>query len=338
MHPTTAALTTPTPLSRRRRRARHGRPFTAVATALLLALAVAAGIIHLAATAARTPAAVAAPEQVRDGAPMAGPPDTAPAVGLPPSRPGSALPARVAVINYHEVLPEPYSPWVITPERLEEQLRWFLENGWRPLTLARFRDWMDGRLELNGDHFLVTFDDGYRGAYVNGYPVLERLQVPAVYFVITSHLSRDGHWLNAGELAEAAAGGLVSIQSHTHDLHREERVKGRLRPVIGGLDPVTVAADLAISRQLLAESTGERPIALAWPYGEGPRWAVTVAARQFDLLFDGGNRFVRRGDNLHIPRFAMESRDLDNLAATFAPRPDATSLTSPRSRRSTPWP
>lgn len=231
------------------------------------------------------------------------------------------LPPRVAVLTYHDVHPVSDSLYVITPERLEADLRWLLDRGWQPLRLEQFRDWMHGRLELSGDWFLLTFDDGYRDWAEHGYPVLQRLSVPAVNFAITGHLGVTDPRLErpkiaAARLAEIAREGLVTFGSHTHRLHRE--LDGR--PAATVVAPAALAADLDLSRLVLAALTGRAPAAVAWPFGAAPAGQEALVRQRFDLAFLGDEGFARRGEPHAIPRFAMEWRQESHLQQLFRAR------------------
>ncbi len=129
------------------------------------------------------PAAPLAPDFIRSLAPVPVLPQASPEVNA--GDPQQAIPkaasspeARVAVLIYHDVHPHPDNPYTVTPERLGADLQWFLDHGWRALTLRQFADWMGGDLHLAGDWFLLTFDDGYRGWADHGYPVLQERGVP----------------------------------------------------------------------------------------------------------------------------------------------------------------
>jgi peptidoglycan/xylan/chitin deacetylase (PgdA/CDA1 family) len=228
---------------------------------------------------------------------------------------------RVAVLIYHDVQLEPSGLYTVTPDRLASDLRWFLDHGWHPLTLATFRDWLYGDVELAGDWFLLTFDDGYRGWAEHGYPVLRELGVPAVQFVITGRLgqsepSQGPPIMSAQQVAALAAEGLVTFGDHTYDLHRV--VSGS--PLVQQVSAEAVAKDLDSSRVILAGLTGAPPIALAWPFGASTPAAGEVAAARYDLVFLAEDGFVRRGEPHAIPRFGLDWRDPAQLPALFAPR------------------
>lgn len=252
-------------------------------------------------------------------------------------RAARGLEPRVAVLTYHDVSSDARSPFTITPSRLEEDLRWFLSNGWRPLNLEEFREWIEGRRKLTTDSFLVTFDDGYAGLAEYAVPVLQRLGVPATMFVITGHLGpvdpgKEIPKLRPEEIAALARSGQVSFGSHTHDLHREIGPEGARRPAVDATTPEELEADLAASGERLTRLTGTSPIALAWPFGRAPAWAQSLAKERFALIFTGQEGFVRQGGADAIPRFAMEWRTPKHLEQQFARRntPGATRRNSGR--------
>jgi len=187
------------------------------------------------------PAAPLAPDFIRSLAPVPVLPQASPEVNA--GDPQQAIPkaasspeARVAVLIYHDVHPHPDNPYTVTPERLGADLQWFLDHGWRALTLRQFADWMGGDLHLAGDWFLLTFDDGYRGWADHGYPVLQERGVPAVQFALTGRLGYGGGpegppIMTAGQVRAIASGGLVTFACHTYDLHREVGGRPRVKQV-----------------------------------------------------------------------------------------------------------
>lgn len=85
------------------------------------------------------------------------------------------------ILCYHAVSGGWPTEFAIDPRRLEAQVRFQLRRGYRPATLSAA---VEGRQP--GKTFAVTFDDAYRSVLREGYPVLERLGVPATVFVPSS--------------------------------------------------------------------------------------------------------------------------------------------------------
>lgn len=82
------------------------------------------------------------------------------------------------ILCYHAVSGRWPTEFAIDPRRLEAQVRFLLRRGYRPATLSAA---VEGRQP--GKTLAVTFDDAYRSVLREGYPVLERLGVPATVFV-----------------------------------------------------------------------------------------------------------------------------------------------------------
>ncbi len=99
------------------------------------------------------------------------------------------------VVNYHYVRPAFDAPYPsihgITPQQLEAQLRLLGTLG-EFVTGAQLRDAVQngGENALPSCAILVTFDDGLREQIDHALPVLERLGVPAMFFVNTDPIAR----------------------------------------------------------------------------------------------------------------------------------------------------
>lgn len=96
-----------------------------------------------------------------------------------PNRPDSI------VLGYHALSPTWPSSLAVTPARLERQVRFLLDRGYRGTTF------LDAATSPNERTFAVTFDDGYRSVLVEGLPVLERFGIPGTLFPNISYLDAE---------------------------------------------------------------------------------------------------------------------------------------------------
>ncbi len=96
------------------------------------------------------------------------------------------------IVMYHSVVPDEAAvdDWLHVPvSRFEAQLR-FLLRGFEPVTPEAFFAPAPGiRPRL-----LVTFDDGYANNAAVAYPVLQRLRVPALFFLAIGYLDEPWFW------------------------------------------------------------------------------------------------------------------------------------------------
>jgi peptidoglycan/xylan/chitin deacetylase (PgdA/CDA1 family) len=96
--------------------------------------------------------------------------------------------AMLIVVTYHYVRPrfEHRFPGIhgITPAMLEAQLRTLGTSG-EFVSLSQLHDAVRGDASLPRDALLVTFDDGLREQVDHALPVLDRLGIPAAFFVNT---------------------------------------------------------------------------------------------------------------------------------------------------------
>lgn len=185
---------------------------------------------------------------------------------------------------YHHVSPDRE----ITPEALEAQLRYLLDQGYESWSLGDVVDAMAGKRSFDRPAFAITFDDGYLDNWSHAFPILKKLNVKATVYLVTErieshaaprplHEARDTHaherepggflsWVEARRMLES---GLVDFGSHTQT-HRHFK---RREPF------ADVERELRGSREMI-EGHLQRPcLDLAWPWGDYETDWLPMAAR-----------------------------------------------------------
>ncbi|MCX5328563.1 polysaccharide deacetylase family protein [Streptomyces sp. NBC_00140] len=188
----------------------------------------------------------------------------------------------------------------VSPESLRRQLGTLLDRGWTPLTLDRY---------LGGDvprrSVLLTFDDGYQAFLDEGLPVLRELDVPATVFVLSGLLGGRSGWMadmpdeplvDADGVRELVGAGL-DVECHGWD-HSH----------LAGTDPRTLARNVTHALRTLADLTGRRPRAFAYPYGDHDAAARRAVA---DAGFEIGFSVHQRAGRFAVPRVDVTSVDTD---------------------------
>jgi peptidoglycan/xylan/chitin deacetylase (PgdA/CDA1 family) len=178
--------------------------------------------------------------------------------------------ADVVVLCYHAVSDDWPVAMAVSARTLERQVRHLLERGYAPATFHDAITRPPARRTL-----AVTFDDGFRSVFESGYPVLERLGVPATVFVPTDPTDRDAprtwpsldRWSGTPYEAElegvswerltelARAGWEIGSHTCTH-------------PRLTTLDAPSLQRELALSRQICEDHVGAACRSLAYPYGD----------------------------------------------------------------------
>ncbi|MDQ1910007.1 polysaccharide deacetylase family protein [Paenibacillus sp. GD4] len=130
---------------------------------------------------------------------------------------------QVAVLMYHHVSDEATSSSTITTKLFHDQLAYLQSKGYHFITLQEFKNYMQGA-SVPVNAVLVTFDDGYESYYTNAYPILKKLQIPAVNFVISGDLDNPNEsnipFLSRDHIRTMTREtDFIDLQCHTDALH-----------------------------------------------------------------------------------------------------------------------
>jgi peptidoglycan/xylan/chitin deacetylase (PgdA/CDA1 family) len=212
----------------------------------------------------------------------------------------------LTILAYHRVHPARRGALCVTPDDLESHLRLLLGRGLRPIggtDLLRALGRPPGRFSGSdpaaaraappewgvpaayppGASFLVTFDDGYADVARHAWPVLRRLGVPAVVFLIHDRVGSAGPfpWEHkyvsdpgpedrplSWDEVEALARQGCEFGSHT-----------LTHPGLDQLPEAQAREEIAGSRQRLGERLGRDVSLFCYPRGAfTPALAALVAA------------------------------------------------------------
>lgn len=95
---------------------------------------------------------------------------------------------EVAVLVYHHIDDQVEGSVTISTKLFERQLGALQRQGYNFITMDQFKSFMKDGAKIPDNAVLITFDDGYESFYTNAYPILKKMRIPAVNFVITKDL------------------------------------------------------------------------------------------------------------------------------------------------------
>jgi len=210
------------------------------------------------------------------------------------------------VVAFHRVTDTLPEDGITRGARAFEQFCQFFRANFQVVTLGDFVARLERRDPVGG-MLAITFDDGYLDNFEIAAPVLERLSLPATFFVATrlidskaipwwdAKLPKAPAWMTWQHVRELSRAGF-DIGAHTQT-HVD------LGTVSGG----AAEADIEGSRRDLLEQLGREPRHFAFPYGgranllEENRRRVMAAGFRCCVSCHGGI-VVGEADPFQLPR------------------------------------
>lgn len=201
--------------------------------------------------------------------------------------------SRLVVLMYHRVALDaagPLAHLTVPPDRFAWQMARLIEDGFAPQTQDSVAAWVARRHPLPRRAVVVTFDDGYADNVVHAFPVLGRLRIPAVTFVVTAKLSGANDWDGGAAPWPLMDGNAIRDWSRRG---LEFGAHGRTHRSLAGLDDAALSDEIDGAAVDLGRLLGRAPMAFAYPYGHADaRSRLRVSAR-FQVAYgvdEGANK------------------------------------------------
>lgn len=204
----------------------------------------------------------------------------------------------LSVIMYHDVYDPEDLTVEVTPNKvstatLEEELQFLVEEEYYFPTWKEVERYLNGKIDLPEKSVVLTFDDATDGFLKNGIPLLEKYDVHATSFVITSKKGKK-----IQKLLKEDPPRHVEFQSHSHDMHKSGGYIGH-GGIMTALGHDEIVADLKKSQDILGTSD-----ALAYPFGDyTEECALAVKDAGFRVAFTTQYGKIYPGnDPMMLPR------------------------------------
>ncbi len=197
-------------------------------------------------------------------------------------------------IMYHSVLKDPArtGEYVVTPQSLENDLKYLSEKGYTAVSPEEIADFADGKGGLPEKSVLITFDDGHLNNITYALPLLEKYGMRAVVsptgaFTVQSEKENDPNpayaYMTREDARALSEGGVFSVGCHTYNMHSMNGRRGAAKNKWESDEEYV---------RIFAEDTdkwldifGGGHLVYAYPYG-------AVSGEGFGVLKDRGFRII----------------------------------------------
>ncbi len=227
------------------------------------------------------------------------------------------LASDIKVLCYHDVSSAPDAekdPFAVSPALLREHIKHLKDDGYTFISIDDYQNIMNGRTPAPAKAVLLTFDDGYQSFYTEIFPILKEEKIPAVMALIGSWMdgvkpSGVGPIVNWQQVREMQNSGLVTIGSHSYDMHRwtpinpygdkgipaESRLylNGRYETEEGFISRIRF--DLGRAQRQFEAQLGQKARVMVWPYGGSNKLSEKLALEsgfEINLLLDAASNEI----------------------------------------------
>ncbi|MDQ0915647.1 polysaccharide deacetylase family protein [Paenibacillus sp. V4I5] len=225
---------------------------------------------------------------------------------------------EVVVLVYHHIDDQVQGSVTISTKLFEKQLEAMQRKGYHFISMDEFKSFKSEGTAIHDNAILVTFDDGYKSFYTNAFPILKKMRIPAVNFVITKDLDNPAGTLlpslsreEIRKMRKEYAG--IDFQCHSDGLHAMSNGKPLLTNKItqNGVTEtddefkVRVLNDSRTGLSKLIELNGSKTVdSYAYPFGSYDDQTITYLQEvgvKFAFTTKSGIT-TKETDPMQIPR------------------------------------
>lgn len=201
----------------------------------------------------------------------------------------------VPILLYHDIQDSGKGDSTIARRVFLSHLDALQQAGYETVTFSQLIRFVKHGIALPEKPILITFDDGYLSNYKIAWPALQQRGMVGTIFVVGSSMGKDTYkdtevptipHFTYGQANEMINSGVMSVQSHTYDLHQYCPLEpdGGREGVLPKEEESAEAyrqalqQDLQLARNTLSQKTGASVQVLAYPYGLYTQDSETISA------------------------------------------------------------
>jgi peptidoglycan/xylan/chitin deacetylase (PgdA/CDA1 family) len=164
----------------------------------------------------------------------------------------------VPILMYHYVRDVPVNEgsalYTLDTKSFHQHLDTLDKEGYQTISLYQLDDALRNGTALPEKPIILSFDDGYREHYDFVFPLLQRYEMTATFFIVSNWVGAGDSvtWEQLSEMAEAG----MSIEAHTMS-----------HPDLRNHDEDSLRAEIIPNIEMIEAHTGIRPRFFAYPYG-----------------------------------------------------------------------
>ncbi len=182
---------------------------------------------------------------------------------------------RIPVIVYHSVRPHydgesrEQDQYDVTPELLEEELRYLVEGDYHTITFRDVDAAIDRGVPLPDRPVILSFDDGWKNQYDYAFPLLQKYQLSGTFFIYTNPIDHENvKWMSWDNIRTLDRAGMeIGGHSRTHPILTRLQTQHAL------------ATEISDSKRIIERELGHAITAFAYPFGLYDATTVTAVIR-----------------------------------------------------------
>lgn len=160
------------------------------------------------------------------------------------------------VLAYHHIGDRiQQNSYYVSPAIFDKQLTYLEEKGYSVISMDKFYEAAKHNGTLPDKPVVLTFDDGNPDNYTNAFPILQKHNMTATFFIKLNNVHETGPTMTWNKLKEMSDAGMI-IGSHTvnHD-------------TLTALPDDVIINELVQSKKVIENKTGTKVLYFCYPGG-----------------------------------------------------------------------
>ena len=189
---------------------------------------------------------------------------------------------QVPVLLYHSISNNPHDRIAVHPKLFFRHMD-MLKSEFNVLSLPELNRLFKNNLCFGDNTVVVTFDDGYEDAYTNALPVLNKLNIPATFFISPAYLGMNNDWNTRAytRLKHLDTKQLSSIFNAGHTIGSH----GLTHAYLPKLEDIEIEYELSKSKEMLENVLNTIISFISYPYGDPDQRVIEMSKKHYELGF-----------------------------------------------------